>query len=403
MHVRALPALEAAATADGNRLLRFLAHYLASWSRLAAGDHVAAHHRQRQALATAAELGIPFLEVVSTCAYAQLLFLCDDERAGSAQLRRVHSVARDMRNPFLEFITLLIYGQVAVQHGRAGSGANAMRYALGLGRQHGFYFVPWWHPAQLADALVLAFRQGIERDYLRDFVRRNGLMPASPPADLPDWPWPLHIRTLGGLEVALDGVPAETGRAGARPLQLLKVLVALGGADVPATQVAAALWPRVDSLYSEKSLTINLHRLRKLLGGEAAVVLRDGRLSLNPELVYVDTVALARIGAELRASSSRPGEADTTLGLEEQADRLLAIYRGPFLGGEAEPECIAARRESCRRELEQALLAMTGTPAEGDLPRVIRVYERALAHDPGLAGVQSALMKYYARCGRVPP
>lgn len=395
----ALAALDRGAGA--NRLLRFLHHYLCSWSALAGGDHVIAHHRQRQALGMAVELGIPFLEVVSSCAYAQLLYLCADERAGAAQLRRVHSVARDMRNPFLEFITLLIYGQVAVQNGRASSGANAMRYALGLGRAHAYYYVPWWHPAQLADALVLAFRQGIERDYVRDFIARNGLVPSEPPVDLPDWPWPLQVRTLGGFEVAsAAGNVADTGRAGARPLQLLKVLVALGGADVPASQVAAELWPNVDSLYSEKSLTINLHRLRKLLGDDGAVWLRDGRLTLNPALVYVDTRALGRIAAEARQWAGQPADPDGGWSLEDQADRLLGIYRGPFHGDADDPECVAACRERCRHELEEVLAAMTFGLSAAELPRAICIYERVLVNDPAAEGLYRGLMALFARCGR---
>jgi ATP/maltotriose-dependent transcriptional regulator MalT/DNA-binding SARP family transcriptional activator len=396
----ALAALDDRVSRDPNRLLRFLLHYLVSWRSLCAGDHVTALHRQRQAQSTAVELGIPFLEVIASCAYAQLLFHCDDERGGSAQLRRVHSVARDMKNPFLEFITLLIYGEAAAAHGRVSSGANAMRYALGLGRQHAFYFVPWWHPRQLADALVLAFRQGIERDYVRDFVRRNGLVPGTPPVDLPDWPWPLRIRTFGGLEIAdTAGNRPEIGRANARPLQLLRALAAHGGADVPADRLAALLWPHVDSLYSQKSLTINLHRLRKLLGDDDAVLLRDGRLSLNRAVVYVDTLALDHVAARVTAAA-RSGEADPGPALEERVEALLDIYRGPFLGDEEPTEYVLVRREHCRRQLESVLQVWTGALAPEEPARALQVYERALGRDPGAEGLYRQLMTLYARCGR---
>ena len=395
-----LATLETDLAGNPNRLLRFLSHYLTSWSDLITGDHVAAHHRQRQALSCAVELGIPFLEVLSSCAYAQLLFLCSDERGGSAQLRRVHSIARDMRNPYLEFITLLIYGQVAVLNGRTSSGANAMRYALGLGRQHAYYFVPWWHPGQLADALVLAFRHNIERDYVRDFVQRRGLRAGTPPADLPDWPWRLRIRTFGGLKISGAG-PAdhEGGRGNARPLQLLKALIALGARDVSAAQIAALLWPHVDSMYSEKSLTINLHRLRKMLGDDDAISLRDGKLSLNPDLVYVDATALGRIAGQIRIE--RPyADSELPAPLDDQFEQLLEVYTGPFLGDDDELECVNARRNQCRAEFEAAAVVLAEAVSKADLPRAISMFERAINNDPAAEGLYRGLMSLYNFMGR---
>ena len=70
---------------------------------------------------------------------------------------------------------------------------------------------------------------GIEPDYVRTLVRLRGLPPPSP--DLADWPWPLAIRTLGAFEILRDGEPlVSKGKAQKKPLELLKALVAHGGA-----------------------------------------------------------------------------------------------------------------------------------------------------------------------------
>jgi hypothetical protein len=345
----------AASNVAGNRLYRFFGHYLQSWQALIEGDVIAAHHEQRLAQSCATELGVPFLEVLSGAAYAQLLFRCDDTRTGTAQLRRVHSIARDLRNPLLEFMTLLIYGEVALGKGRTSSGANALRYALGIGRQQGYYYVPWWHAAQLADLLARALEHRIETDYVRDFIRRRNLQPTRPPVDLPDWPWPLRIATLGGLSVR-DAENHEIGvdRIRGRPLEVLKVLLALGGRDVPAEQVAATLWPHVDSDYSGKSLTINLHRLRRLLGNDDAILLRDGRLTINPALVWVDLFAVDALLARVPGGSRAPGSGSPDGDATADAERLAALCRGPFLPGDADYECFAARRRQCGAALAKA-------------------------------------------------
>src|SRR3990172_9201282 len=148
---------------------------------------------------------MPFLEVMSRTALAQLLFICGDERNGSTQLRRVHAIARDIHNPLLEFMALMVYGEISVRGGRSGSGSNAMRYALGLGRNHAFYHLPWWRGTHLARLCATALREGIETAYVQNLILRRRLPPPCPSAELPEWPWSLRIRALGEFTVERRG------------------------------------------------------------------------------------------------------------------------------------------------------------------------------------------------------
>src|SRR5207302_153840 len=153
------------------------------------------------------------------------------------------------------------------------------------------------------------------------------LMPRTAPLRVPDWPWRFRVHMLGRALIERGNTPVEfSGKGPGRPMELLKVLVANGGHNVRADQLADSLWPHVDADYAHKSFTATLHRLRRLLDDDEAVTLRDGRLSLNPGLVWVDTWALEQAVADSR--------------LEE----ALALYRGPFLPDEAEqPSYIACR------------------------------------------------------------
>ena len=50
-----------------------------------------------------------------------------------------------------------------------------------------------------------------------------------------------------GFELVRDGQPVKfTGKAQQRPLDLLKLLLALGDIDVDSQQLTAALWPDAD-------------------------------------------------------------------------------------------------------------------------------------------------------------
>jgi DNA-binding SARP family transcriptional activator len=59
------------------------------------------------------------------------------------------------------------------------------------------------------------------------------------------------------------------------------------GYGAPITTRPSFLYPLLDL-----ALRSGLHRLRKLLGREDAVVLRDGHLSLNERVVWVDVWAV---------------------------------------------------------------------------------------------------------------
>ena len=148
-------------------------------------------------------------------------------------------------------------------------------------------------------------------------------------------------------------------------MELLKVLVANGGHNVRADQLADSLWPHVDADYAHKSFTATLHRLRRLLDDDEAVTLRDGRLSLNPGLVWVDTWALEQAVADSR--------------LEE----ALALYRGPFLPDEAEQPSYIACREQLRARLLRLLMRAAREQEEAARPEAaVDFYMRLIDSDP---------------------
>ncbi len=108
--------------------------------------------------------------------------------------------------------------------------------------------------------------------------------------------YPLHVYTLGRFSVSRGLKPIRFARkAQHRPLELLKVLVALGGREVATDQLAAALWPESEGDEAYNAFEITLHRLRKLAGVEKALVLSNGLLTLDNQLCWVDVWAFEQI------------------------------------------------------------------------------------------------------------
>ncbi len=184
----------------------------------------------------------------------------------------------------------------------------------------------------------LALAHGIEPEHARRLVRVHRFPPPSRHAETAaeHWPYPIKIYALGGFRVVREGKPlAAAARSQSRPLALLKALVAEGARGVSASRIAEIVWPDEVAGDRPNRLEVNLHRLRKLLGSNAAVVSVDGRLGLDPASVWVDVWCFERVRRRahdelVKALGAREAVALAT------TEKLLRLYRGPFLGGEAE-------------------------------------------------------------------
>ncbi len=69
---------------------------------------------------------------------------------------------------------------------------------------------------------------------------------------------------------------------------MLKALIAFGGKDVGETRLSDALWPDAEGDAARTSFDTTLHRLRKLIGNDKAIVINEGLLSLDDRKVWTD-------------------------------------------------------------------------------------------------------------------
>jgi len=378
---------------------RALVHYLRGWLAALEGDVASASLDAKSALQLAVEAGLPWLECLARAALADMLARTDDQRGCEAQLRSAQALADRMRSVLLRFIVQLAAAEAgaAMNDERAALGPLASAFALG--REHGFRHAPWWRSQSVAEVCALALRHGIETEYARALVRSRRLLPQPAPLRLREWPWPFHVHLLGGFQLLRQTVPVEfSGKAPGRPMELMKVLVALGGQNVRADQLADALWPHVEADYAHKSLTATLHRLRRLLGDDEALVLRDARLSLNPALIWVDTWALECVLAALdEALRAPPAEAGLPA-LQALADETFALYRGPFLPDESEQPSYIACREQIRSRLLRCLGRVARRHEEaGQREAAVDCYLRIIEADALFEAPYRSLMQCYQR------
>jgi two-component SAPR family response regulator len=145
----------------------------------------------------------------------------------------------------------------------------------------------------------------------------------------------ISIFSLGRFSLLVDGKPAEFGRkVPRRPMELLKVLVAAGGRDVSTTTLMAALWPDAEGDVAKRSFDTTLHRLRKLIGDDRVLVLREGKLSLDSESCWVDVWSFERLLGQSRNLLVRDVSGKEFDNLKQLTGSLTRLYQGHFLARE---------------------------------------------------------------------
>jgi len=310
-----------------------LYHLFSTWHAMLSHDNLRAFQQQKLALRAAIEVGCPFFEVLCRLAAAQVLYESGERSNAMAQIRHALDVGRVINNRLLEFTGLMSYAQIALEDKlRRRSGLWALREALKIGKPRNYSAFTLWRPEPLARLMSRALEARVESDYSAAIIRRCGLTLDASHFALSIWPWRFKVKTLGQFELLRDNVPVVSlGKAQKRPLDLLKVLIAEGGRQVSESRITEALWPRIDGDSAHRSFTSTLHRLRKLLGEDRALVMSEGKLSLDGRYVWTDVWAFEQVAAQIDQSLRIARERADAAKTDALAERVLELYRGPFL------------------------------------------------------------------------
>lgn len=244
--------------------------------------------------------------------------------------------------------------------------AAAMQYPMFFGAQ----------PVLASRLAQAAFAAGIEVDFVAAAVRKRRLGPPDPLQE--DWPWTLKLRALGHFVIEREGrVVTFDGKAQKKPLELLKALIALGGEALAREVLALALWPVADA-DAVKNFDVTLSRLRKLLDVDGAILLADGKVSLNRRLVWWDVAAFeARCAGLQTALHDAAGEG----AVAPLAVEVFRLHRDKLFGDEPAAAWSVAARERLAMKFNRAVGDVGAwLEARGRYREAIDRYERGLAH-----------------------
>jgi len=378
-------------------------HHLAAWEALHRRDQAKALFHSERCLAMCEEVGNPWTEALALLQRAFVLHEEGKTEEAIRHLKRAFRMGKGSGMHFIRFVCLLAEAYFSLLRGEEASGLSCLRKGLRIGREKGYVDVYLWRPGLLETVAAKALEKGIETGYVRDLIRKNVLVPDPALPGLENWPWPLKLYTLGSFDLLKEGIPLSFPRKiQHKPLLMLKVLVALGGRDVPEEQMTDILWPETEGDLAHQSFATTLRRLRKLLGNEKAVSLREGRVTLEARHCWVDAFAfesiLARVDAEVRSSdASSDGSHIVFL-----AEKAIALYKGPFLAAETSHPWAVGVRERMRSKFLRAVGSLgRSLEMEGRWAEAIACYRRGLEVDDLAEEFYQRLMICHQRAGQV--
>jgi DNA-binding SARP family transcriptional activator len=383
------------------RLVRLYYDLAAGWETLQAGDLTAALGAQDALLAATWQCGMPSLQCLAHLFAAQAL-----DAAGTAgadvHLAQAADLARQVDSALCQFMVALGEAEVARRRGDEPRAIHALARALPLGRARGYVNTWLWSSKGMAELAALALDAEIEVDYVRRLVRDRKLVPAEAPVEVETWPWPVKVFTLGRFEVLRDERPVQfAGKAQRKPLALLQALIGLGGRRVREDRLTERLWPDADGHAAHQALATTLHRLRRLLANDRAILRHDGALTLVPEQCWVDLWAVERMIARAEGAIARSPVRDHEWAASVRwTERAVALYRGDFLAGDAAPWAMGVGERLRERVLRQLRKLGHLWESIGDWEEAAECYERAVTLNECAEDFYRRLMLAYAKLDR---
>lgn len=253
-----------------------------------------------------------------------------------------------------------------------------------------------------------ALEAEMDVDAVHQLIKHLNLQPDQSTTMLENWPWPVRIYTLGHFSVEIDGqILLFAGKSQKKPLELLKVMIALGGQNINKALLAETLWPDAEGDAALQSLAVTLNRLRKLIGHEA-IIQSQGCFSISLEYCWSDLQSFEYYLSAGIAELARDHLSDAW----NFTIRALQLYRGAFLAHDLTAYCALSMSERVRRKLLHHIdaicirmcqnnryeQAMEGYLKGLDIDDLQERFYRGLIHCHNQLGQKAEALSVYKKC-----
>lgn len=288
---------------------------------------------------------IPFFKVIAHIIYAHALIENAEHAAAEIQISSAMSIADDIQNNMQNNMALFMCNLLKAHHSlvrsRQAEALQFLRQALKIGRKNNYKGTFDWRASVMTKLCHMALVNKIDVSYVQSLIRTNRLEPEhSCCITTKYWPCPLRIYTLGRFTVEKQGELVKfSGKTQRKPMEFLKVLIALGGRSISEKQLADILWPEAEGDAAQQALATTLCRLRKLISEPNSthhcIIRQDKTITLDAHHCWVDCWEFERL------LNHKDNNKDTAKIL----NRVRELYQTPFLNTEEIPWAFSLREK----------------------------------------------------------
>ena len=375
-------------------------HFLSAWRAMLLVDLNLALEHGKKSLSLAKEVGNFAGDFFTILGMSEICWELEDCDKALEYLKDATHIAKKINSPYFQYMVETRKVWFALENDDEEI-VDTIRNLMALGKRGGFSNFYFWRPEVMSGICAQALKEEIEVEYVRGLIKKRHLKPAGELDDLDAWPWPVRIYTMGRFEVVVnDESLRPQARGKQKQLDLLKVIIALGGRKVPVEQICDALWPDADGAAAHQSFTVTLHRLRKWIGVDEALILREGSVSLNSDCCWVDSWALERLLSRL-ANALEKVQAGDDASLDQLAAKLIGMYPGQFMAGDTHQPWAIARSERLRnRFLRTAGTYCRHLQSMDRHEEATELYRKLIEIDPVAEDLYQSLMNCFLNLGR---
>ncbi len=369
--------------------------YMAAQLALQQEDVERAEHELNSALELSKETGFPFKEAIEYLGLAYVGLMREDFVEARRALALAQRFSEQTGSPWFEFSWLWCRAAIEFAAGEEEAATAALRRAAALGRKQGYLnFVGWYLPRLLSRLCAEALARDIEPDYVRRLIREHHLVPESPEAAGYTWPWPLRVVTFGRFEVcAPEGALRTEDQDDEVTLQILRILVAAGGYSIERAELEAVL-PHLRA--EEAGEPDPLRGISGRIDGIPVLRVLGDTLRLDSSICWVDAFAFTLLSERISGENLAQ---QTPEHLQSEVERLLELYRGPFLPSE-DGAWVRRRRRTLAEQFRTSVIALgCALEAQNSWHAAADFYRRALESDDLVETFYQRLMLCCRRLG----
>jgi len=223
------------------------------------------------------------------------------------------------------------------------SAFKTMKTALQIAKEKGYLGYPWWQKQKLVKWYEFALANCIETDFVIECIKHNDLGDEINLIEYSNWNWPIKITTFGEFRLEINNKKVDiVGKGQRKPIHLLKAILSFGMRNIRQETLSSQLWPDSNGEEAQQALYTTIHRLRKTLGQSKSIVFKDGYVSLNADLVWIDIEALLSIVRRINHGIQHKLNPNNYY---HDVKKLFGLYQMQFLQSDVEESWIFSYRE----------------------------------------------------------